>query len=100
MLKFFAGPLLLGAGYLTGSIYARNVEQLVRKSPEATYAGLESAIGNVRKSGMTFFDGGTPMPYELQVQRTPGERLHLTLLFGGKTGATLSSSRRMRARRP
>jgi len=88
MLKLLFGPVLLAAGYLAGSIYGRDAEQLVRKSPADTYAALDAALDNIRPSGSTFFDGGTPMPYELKVERTPGQQLLVTLSFNGQQGAT------------
>ena len=87
MIKFLIGPALLGAAYLIGSIYGADVEQLVHKSPSVTYAGVEQALGNVRSSGTTFFDGGTPMPYELKVERVADQHLLVTLFFSGKQGA-------------
>ena len=87
MLKFLIGPVLVGTGYAAGSYYAADAEQLVHKSPSVTYAAVEQAIGNVRQSGTTSFDGGTPVPYELQIDRTLDRHLTLTLLFGGKQGA-------------
>jgi hypothetical protein len=87
MLKFLIGPLLLGVGYIVGSIAGRDSEQLVHKSPSETYAAIEAAADNVPHSGTTFFDGGRPMPYQIKVDRTPDDRLALSLLFGGQLGA-------------
>ena len=87
MIKFLIGPALVGAAYVTGSIYGADVEQLVHKSPSVTYAGVEQALGNVRASGTTFFDGGTPMPYELKVDHVPDQHLLVTLFFNGRQGA-------------
>ena len=87
MLKFLIGPVLMGTGYLAGSYYGSDAEQLVHKSPEVTYAGVEQALDNVRPSGTTFFDGGTPIPYEMKVDHTPDQRLVVTLLFNGQQGA-------------
>ena len=88
MWKFLLGPLLMGAGYIAGSIYGADAEQIVRKSPGDTYAGVEQALDNVRGSGTTSFDGGTPMPFELKVDRNPDERLLVTLDFNGREGAS------------
>jgi hypothetical protein len=87
MLKFLIGPALVGAGYLAGSIYGRDAEQLVHKNPSATYAAVETALDNVRQSGTTFFDGGTPMPYEIKIEHVTGQHLTVHLLFDGKQGA-------------
>lgn len=87
MLKFLIGPVLMGAGYLAGSYYGSDAEQLVHKSPDETYSAVEQAIGNVRPSGTTFFNGGTPMPYEIKVERTLDQQLLVTVQFNGQTGA-------------
>lgn len=88
MLKLLLGPILLAAGYLAGSIYGRDAEQLVHKSPSETYAALDAALDNVRPSGTTFFDGGTPMPYAIKSDRTPDQQIVVTLSFKGQQGAT------------
>jgi len=87
MLKFLIGPVLLGAGYAAGSYYGSEAEQLVHKSPSVTYAAVEQALDNMRQSGTTSFEGGTPVPFELHVERTLDQKLVLTLLFDGKQGA-------------
>jgi hypothetical protein len=87
MLKFLIGPVLMGVGYAAGSYYGSDTEQLVHKSPSVTYAAVEQAIGSVRQSGNTFFDGGNPVPYEIHVDRTLDQKLVLTLFFDGKQGA-------------
>ena len=87
MLKFLIGPVLVGVGYGAGSYYGSDAEQLVHKSPSVTYAAVETALGNMRQSGTTFFDGGTPVPYELHIDHTLDQRLVVTLLFAGKQGA-------------
>jgi hypothetical protein len=87
MLKFLIGPALVGAGYAAGSFYGADAEQLVHKSPSVTYAAVEQALANVSASGTTFFDGGTPMPYELKVDRTVDQKLVVRLFFNGKQGA-------------
>jgi len=87
MLKYFLGPVLMGAGYLAGSVYGRDSEQLVHKSPSDTYAAVEAALDNIKPTGTTFFDGGTPMPYELKVDRQLDQQLLATLSFNGQPGA-------------
>ena len=87
MLKFLIGPALFGAAYVAGSAYGRDAEQVVHKSPSATYAAVEQALANVRQSGTTFFDGGTPVPYEIKIDRTLDQRLNVILLFSGREGA-------------
>ena len=87
MLKFLIGPVLVGAGYAAGSYYGADAEQLVHKSPSVTYAAIDQALGNMRTSGTTFFDGGTPVPYEIKADRTPDEKVVVHLLFAGRQGA-------------
>lgn len=87
MLKFLIGPTLVGTGYIAGSIYGRDAEQIVHKSPSVTYAAVETALGNIRQSGTTFFDGGTPMPYEIKVEHPADQKLAVHLSFDGKEGA-------------
>ena len=87
MWRWFIGPMVMGAGYATGSVYGRDAEQLVHKNPAVTYAAFDQAVANVRESGTTFFDGGTPMPYEIKVDRSLDQRLVVTILFAGREGA-------------
>jgi hypothetical protein len=87
MFKLLIGPALAGGGYLAGSIYGADTEQLVHKSPSVTYAAVEQALGNIRQSGSTFFEGGTPVAYELKVDHTLDQRLVVTLYFAGQQGA-------------
>lgn len=87
MLKFLIGPILLCAGYGAGSYYGADAEQLVHKPPSVTYAAVEQALANVRQSGTTSFDGGTPVPYDLRIDRTLDQNLVVTLNFNGKMGA-------------
>ena len=87
MLKFLVGPLLLGVGYGAGSYYGSDAEQLVHKSPSVTYAAFDQALGNVKDSGMTSFEGGTPVSYQVKIDRTTDQKLLVSLLFGGQTGA-------------
>jgi hypothetical protein len=92
MLKFLIGPALVGMGYIAGSIYGRDAEQLVHKSPSETQAAVRTALDNVQHSGTTFFDGGTPMPYEIRVEHGADRELLLHLLFAGREGATADLS--------
>lgn len=77
----------MGTGYIVGSIYGRDVEQVVHKSPDATYSAIKDAVGNIPAHGTTFFEGGTPMPYELDIAAPADNRLHLTLTFADRIGA-------------
>lgn len=87
MLKLLLGPAVVGLGYAAGSYCGSDAEQLVHKSPSVTYAAVEQALANVPQSGTTTFDGGTPMRYELHVDRTLDQRLVVAILFDGKQGA-------------
>jgi hypothetical protein len=87
MWKWFIGPTLVGTGWLAGSVYGRDAEQLAHKSPDDTYAAVEQALGDLPESGTTSFDGGTPMPYQIKVDRTPERQLLVTLSFAGRQGA-------------
>jgi hypothetical protein len=88
MYKYLLGPVVSGAAYAAGAYYGADAEQLVRKSPETTYASVEQMLGNLPASGTTGFEGGTPIPYQLRIDRTPDERLVATLSFGGRDGAS------------
>jgi hypothetical protein len=92
MLKFLIGPTLIGAGYIAGSIYGRDCEQLVHKSPAIAYATVETALDNISHSGTTFFDGGTPMPYEIKIEHVADQHLVIHLFFAGKEGAAANLS--------
>jgi hypothetical protein len=87
MWKWFIGPALVGTGCLAGSVYGRDAEQLAHKSPDETYAAVEQALGDMPESGTTSFDGGTSMPYQIHVDRTPERQLLVALSFAGRQGA-------------
>lgn len=87
MWKWLIGPTLLATGCIVGSVYGRDSEQVVHESPSNTYGAVEQALNNVPKSGMTYFDGGTPMPYEIKIGRTFNEQLDVMLFFDGEEGA-------------
>lgn len=87
MWKWFLGPALVGAGYVTGSVYGRDSEQLVHKSPSVSYAAMEQALSNLPENGMTSFDGGTPMAYAIEIERSLDRRLIVRILFAGDEGA-------------
>lgn len=87
MWKWFIGPVLLGTTAIAGSVYGRDAEQLAHKSPSDTYAAVEQALDDVPQSGMTSFEGGTPVAYEVKIDRTPDRELVATVLFAGEEGA-------------
>src|SRR5438067_1037130 len=73
---------------LAGSYYGAHAEQLVHKSPSATYDGVAQAIEAMRQSGTTHFEGGKPMPYEIRVDRAGDQQLLVHVLFDGREGAS------------
>src|SRR5690348_724947 len=87
MWKWLIGPALLGTGCVAGSVYGRDAEQVAHKNPDDTYAAVEQALDDLPDSGMTSFDGGTPVPYKMKVDRVPGRQLVVTVLFAGNEGA-------------
>ena len=87
MLKFLIGPVLVGIGYLTGSYHGSDAEQVVHKSHDETYTAVEQALDNIRQTGTTSFEGGTPVAYEMKIDRTLDQRLVVTLLFNRRQGA-------------
>jgi hypothetical protein len=76
----------MAAGYAAGSVYGADSEQLVHKSPSATYAAVEDVLGNIRPSGTTSFEGGTPMPYRITVDHLADQHLLISLSFNGQNG--------------
>src|SRR4051794_7181640 len=86
MRKLLIGPALTGLGWLAGSHYGAQAEQVVHKSPDATYEGIAHAFDNMSPTGTTYFEGGKPMPYEIKVDRTAGERLVVRVMFDGREG--------------
>jgi hypothetical protein len=86
MRKLLIGPALMGAGYAAGSYYGASAQQLVHKSPDATYEGFSAAIADMPQSGTTEFEGGRPMPFEVRVDRTLDQQLIVHLLFDGREG--------------
>ena len=87
MWKWFIGPVLLGTTAIAGSVYGRDAERIAHKSPDDTYAAVEQALADVPESGTTSFEGGTPVPYEVRIDRTPDTQLVVKVLFGGEEGA-------------
>jgi hypothetical protein len=87
MYKFLIGPALMGAGYVAGSVYGADSEQLVHKSREVTYQAVDQAIANIRPSGVTSFAGGTPVPYDIKVDRVADQQLVIKVSFSGREGA-------------
>lgn len=86
MRKLLIGPVLTGIGWVAGSHYGARADQLVHKSPDAVYAGMNDALASIPDHGMTSMEGGTPVPYELRFDRLPGRQLTLHVLFDGHEG--------------
>jgi hypothetical protein len=86
--KLLIGPTVTGLGWLAGSHYGANAQQLVHKSPAETYQAVSDAFSNTGDHGTTAFAGGKPMPYELRYDRQPGQQIVLHVLFAGREGAT------------
>ena len=87
MWKWFIGPVVTGTACIAGSVYGRDAEQVAHKSPGDTYAAVEQALDDVPASGMTSFEGGTPTPYQIDIERTPERQIVVTMLFSGREGA-------------
>jgi len=85
--KLLIGPLLTAGGWLAGSYYGASAEQLVHKDVATTYAAVDRAIANAPHSGTMKLEGGQPVPYAIEVERSDGERLVVHLLFDGREGA-------------
>jgi hypothetical protein len=88
MWKLMIGPALLGGGYIAGSVYGRDSEQVVHKDPATVYAAVEQAIDGARQSGTMQLEGGAPVEYELRVDRTPEQQLLVHVLMNGVEGAS------------
>jgi hypothetical protein len=86
MKKLLIGPALTGVGWVAGAHYGAEAQQLVHKSPDAAYAGVARALDNIPVQGITSFEGGTPMPYSLEIERDDGRQLVVHVLFGGREG--------------
>jgi len=86
MRKLLIGPALTGAGWIAGSYYGAQAEQLVHKSPDVTYEGVSHALDNMPQIGTTSFEGGKPVPFELKVDREPDRKLIVHVMFDGREG--------------
>jgi hypothetical protein len=84
--KLMIGPALTGIGYLAGAYYGADAEQIVHKSPDATYQGVSDWIDALGPSGTTSFEGGKPTPYQIEVDRTQDKHLTVHILFDGHEG--------------
>ena len=88
MLKFLIGPVLAGAGWIAGSYFGADARLVVHKGLNSTYEGLTQALDGMPQSGMTSFEGGKPVSYEIKADRIYGKRLYIRVMFGGREGAT------------
>ena len=87
MWKFVLGPVLMGIGYIVGSIYGESVEQVVHKRPATVYSAMSRMLSARAHGGTMRFDEGAEVPYKLTIERTPGERLVAHLMLDGRQGA-------------
>jgi hypothetical protein len=67
MRKLLIGPALTGCGWLAGSYYGADAEQVVHKGPGTVRSAIEEAVSN-RDSGAMQFEGGKSVPYKLKVE--------------------------------
>jgi len=88
MRKLLFGPAVTGIVWVSGSYYGASAQQVVQKSPDATYTAFSHAFADLPESGMTEFEGGKPVPYQIEVDRTLDRQLIVHVLFDGKEGAT------------
>ncbi len=87
MRKFLIGPVLTGLGYVAGSHYGANAQQVVHKGPGETYSGVSHALDNIPEKGTSQIEGRA-VPYELHIDRQPDRQLIVHVLFGGREGGT------------
>ena len=85
MRKLMIGPALTGIGWVAGSYYGADAQQLVRKNPDTTYEGVSHALDNVPEKGTSEVDGKS-VQYEVWVEREPDRQLIVHVLFGGREG--------------
>jgi hypothetical protein len=85
MRKLLIGPALTGIGYVAGSYYGADAEQLVHKSPDVVQAALEQAVSD--RTGTMQLEGGKPVPYETKVDEGADGHLTVHVLMDGKQGA-------------
>jgi hypothetical protein len=88
MRKLLFGPAVTAIVWVSGSYYGASAQQVVHKSPDATYVAFSHAIADLPESGTTAFEGGKPVVYQIQVDRTLDRQLIVHLLFDGREGAT------------
>lgn len=81
-----AGPALLAIVHACGSILADDARQVVHQRPSKVYASASEAIAGNVQSGIMQLEGGKPVHYRVAIDRTPGQRLVLHLLFDGEEG--------------
>jgi len=82
LLKFLAGPFLLGSLYLAGSYYGSSADQVVRKSPEQVYAAFGQLVSS-RGEGGSFALEGRNVPYRLDVEKSPIDHMVVRMTMAG-----------------
>ena len=85
MRKLLIGPALLGATCLGGSLYGSDARQVVHKNPEVVYAAVARAIDTGERRGTMQIES-VKVPYEVEVDRVPDERLVVRLMMNGRQG--------------
>jgi hypothetical protein len=85
--KLLIGPALTGCGWLAGSYYGADAEQVVHKGPGTVRAAVEAAVSN-RDSGTMQFEGGKTVPYELRIDDgASDDHIVVRMTINGKEAA-------------
>lgn len=86
------GPALLGVIHAVGSIFSDDVRQVVHKRPSIVYSSVSTALANTPLSGKMELEGAEPVPYQLSVDRGPGEHLVVHLMLDGRKAGQVDLS--------
>lgn len=70
--------------HVAGSILAGDTRQIVHKRPAIVYSNVSQALAASPQSGTMQLEGGKPVPYRISVDRSPGERLVVHVMLGGR----------------
>lgn len=84
MWKFVLGPILMGVGYVVGSIYGASAQQRVHARPAVVYDALHEIAASNAAAGIFQLEGGAAIPYELKVDATADERMNVRMMMGGR----------------
>jgi hypothetical protein len=80
------GPAVAAIAWIAGSYYGADAEQVIHKSPDATYAAVAQALDGMQQTGTTQFEGGKPTAYEVKIDREADRHLRLQVMFAGREG--------------